>query len=183
MKFNKIDKHALIIGSGILVILVLWYFLFYIGEQSNVGSFQLEIAQTTQELERATNSAVNIGILRDEVSALETELIELQEKILSKDKIIFVVSSLQNKAYINQLEVKDISVNREVLFTPKEEGSFIPLPIHIQLQGEYKKFGKFLEDFSSFSFLIQVGELQITALNQNYPLLDYDLQTYVYVTG
>lgn len=176
-------EKIILAGMSLALIIALWYFLFYASETARIEEINREIAQTEQQMREAKSSANNLGDLQAEVDSLEAELASMQRRILPKTELLQITEELQGKAAQFGLTISTISVDKSKLFGVEEGGSgFLWVPIEIGIEGEFFAFGKFLDTFPNFPFIIMPGEIKMTTDDTLYPKLSIFLVAYAYVS-
>lgn len=175
-------EKMILAGAGLLVLIVVWYMLFYSKQSGKMAMIQSQIAQLTQQLNQAQMSAKNIKELEAEVDSLKVFHESLGQKILPKTKLLYITQEIQRRSSDFRLKVNTITVDKSKLFGEAGNVSpFLWIPIEMDISGEFFSFGKFLDDFENYSFIIRPGEVKIITDNTTYPALSIFLVAYAYV--
>lgn len=181
MKIGFREKMILA-GVGLLLIIVTWYMLFYSKQNNKIIMIQGQIAQLTQQLNQAQLSAKNIKTLESEVDSLKAFHASLEQKILPKAKLLYITQEVQRRGSDFGLKVNSITVDKSKLFGETGNASpFLWVPIEMDINGEFFAFGKFLDNFENYPFIIRPGEVKIITDDTTYPTLSIFLVAYAYV--
>lgn len=176
-------REKLIVASACLVLLIVgWYILVYRTLQNKVVRVQEEIVQIRSDLASAENAKNVISRLQTEIDSLRQLLRSSQEKILRKDRLLYITQEIEAIADRHHMHVQQIILEKEALFSAASGEDFIlPLPIHVYLVGNFFDFGRLLENLRNVPFLIKPKEVKIATDDDMYPDLGIEMVAYVYV--
>ncbi|MFC1557877.1 type 4a pilus biogenesis protein PilO [candidate division KSB1 bacterium] len=177
------QQRYIVYGAGLAVLMLVWYLAFYNSQTRNISEMKAGIEQINRDLTAAKSSAGGMQKINDEIKSIKEEIEKMQEKIPSKDKLLFVSRAIEKRGKQYGLKFQEVVPQKEILFSEnKDSASITKIPINIVMTGEYFALGKFIESLDDFSFLIKAGSVTISADN-NYPELEIYLVLYVYLYG
>ena len=174
-------QRIAIIFGGCLVLIIGWYFLYYLPVNNRISEVNNDIDELKEEIDFIENNIGGLDSLRNEVRLLENELQSERNKLISTNQIEYVSQVLKDKGEEFQLKIEDTEPDLNVLFgEEKSSGAIIKCPVKLFIVGQFFDFGKFLDSFDDFPFLIKSGKLSIETDEGIYPNLYITLTVYVF---
>ncbi len=175
------QQRYIVYGAGLAVFVLIWYLAFYNSQSRKISEMKAGIERINRDLNSAKSSAGGMQKINDEIKLIKKEIEQMQKKIPSKDKLLFVSRAIQKRGKQYGLKFQEVKPQKEILFSAtKGSTSITKIPINIWMSGEYFALGKFIESLDSLSFLVKAGSVTISADN-NYPELEIYLIIYVYL--
>ena len=175
------QQRYILYGAGMVVFVIIWYLAFYNSQSRKISELKADIEQINRNLSAAKNSAGGMQKINDEIKAIKEEIEQMQKRIPSKDKLLFVSSAIEKRGKQYGLKFQEVVPKKEILFSENKGGTSITkIPINISMTGEYFALGKFIDSLESLPFLVKAGSITISADN-NYPELEIYLVIYVYL--
>ena len=177
------QQRFILYSIGLVGLMLLWFFGFYNVQNRKIAEMKLEIAKINDALNRAKSSSEGIKKLQDDIENIKKDIEKTKEKILSKDKLLYISNVIRRKGEQYGLEFQRIIPQKDILFAEQSESSpIIKIPINIWMTGKYFDLGRFIESFDNFPFLLKAGTVKISTDDDNYPEIDIYLVvcTYLY---
>jgi type IV pilus assembly protein PilO len=126
--------------------------------QAAIGEQQARLATMQAEISRAKRTANNLPAFRQDVGALEEQLDRLRAVLPEEQDVADLLRRVQGMATQSRLAIKG--------FTPQvvtRQQLHAEWPIGLELEGTYHDLGAFLERVSKFPRIINVGNIKISA--------------------
>ena len=126
--------------------------------QAGIDQQRAQLAKTTAEITRAQRTASNLPEFRQEVGELEAQLERLRVVLPEEQDVADLLRRVQGMATQSRLAIKG--------FTPQvvtRQQLHAEWPIGLELEGTYHDLGAFLERVSKFPRIINVGNIKISA--------------------
>jgi len=181
MKKLGFRERMMILGGAIIIIIAAWFYMYY-------NPMRLKIAGINRETEDFKNRIQNVESLSKEIKTLNQQIEDLKErneqnqsKILAKQRVDRVGEIIGEKAREFSLDIRSIIPEKEALFSDTTgTGMVSRIPFHLFIWGKFFDFGKFLESFEDFPFLIKAGPVSMSTDDETYPALIIQSMVYVY---
>jgi len=177
----KYKQRIVLLVTGCVILIVGWYFIYYLPMNNKINKIKSEINEINEEINLVAGNIGGLENLRKNVNQLETELEQYEEKIITKNKLVYVSNQLKEKGIECNLRIEKITPKVDVIFgEEKEEGEIVKLPISMNIVGHFFDFRNFLESFDDFPFLIKAGQVSVETDDAIYPDLLITLTVYVF---
>ena len=89
------QQRYIVYGAGLAVFVIIWYLAFYNSQSGKISEMKAGIEQINRNLSAAKSSAGGMQKINDEIKSIKEEIEQMQEKIPSKDKLLFVSSAIE----------------------------------------------------------------------------------------
>ncbi|MEE8131834.1 MAG: type 4a pilus biogenesis protein PilO [Candidatus Paceibacterota bacterium] len=154
MSFKK--KLLLNIGISLGIILILGAALFFLN--SKIKDEVKQIQKVKEKLTLRSQTTEFIALLRRESEQVEPYLDDLDNMIITKDKLVNLSQDLSTIAMQNQVNLK-LSIGKE---TPKTESELGEINITITIDGAFDNLIKFLKDLENSRYFVKLNKLDFT---------------------
>ncbi len=175
---------AAIIG---LILGIVFYFVMnsYVFKpiRQDITTLNESIAGLEREIEKGRAAQRDMPKLEEEIRNLELEMDRLRKILPTRRETDNLLKKLKQLTEIGRFEL--------IRFVPQkfiDRDFYWEWPIQVELRGTYHELGLFFDRLSRFSRIINVGQLDITAMrgkgNEDYTIsARFTQQTFIYKEG
>ncbi|RKY89005.1 hypothetical protein DRQ09_02080, partial [candidate division KSB1 bacterium] len=140
-----------------------------------------EISDYKNKIKNIESYSKQIDLLNRQIEELKKKNESNKSKILTKQKIVLVSDEIGRRAKEFNLDIRDIKPEKTALFSDSSSTGMISrMPFKLFIRGKFFDFGKFLETFDEFPFLIKAGPVSMSTDDDTYPELFIEAIVYVY---
>ncbi len=144
---------ALIVGGG-------WWGLID-DMNAEVAKQEAELQDLQRQLQEGRAAQANLPRFREEVAALELELEKLLRILPARRNTPDLIRRIRLLVERGDFELKSFEPGN-----PADRDFYAEWPIKIELDGNYHNLALFFDRISRFSRIINVGDLEVSALRQ-----------------
>ena len=146
-----------VVAAGALF--MMWYYVIS-PAAVEVEGLQASNAELTTEIESAQVTAARLPQFQEEAEKLEQDLEEKRAKLPDEEETAEIVRQVQQLAEDSNLELKNFTPQSTIRYEFYEDW-----PIRMSIEGSYRNLGLFFQKVAQFERLINVSDIEITALN------------------
>ena len=146
-----------VVAAGALF--MMWYYVIS-PAALEVEGLQASNAELTTEIENAQVTAARLPQFQEEAEKLEQDLEEKRAKLPDEKETAEIVRQVQQLAEDSNLELKNFTPQSTIRYEFYEDW-----PIRMSIEGSYRNLGLFFQKVAQFERLINVSDIEITALN------------------
>ena len=162
------------ISSGILLLVIIWYFVFHqsaAAAYSDIQQSQKSLTSKRNKYRRMESEIINI---RDEWYSLNEEFEIVIRRIPDKSFIDNVSNVLYNMIKNNGLSIinyspSNIAIDKKTIIMPESEDEIIieKIPIDITINGSFLNFGKLLDNMTESRYRLTASNIDIAKNNNS----------------
>ncbi|WP_248627417.1 type 4a pilus biogenesis protein PilO [Natroniella acetigena] len=151
------EKKLLIILMVVSIVAGTYHF-FYAPQWEERAELEAKLEESLQDLELSSFELRQVRLLREEIEQLEG---------LQGEGVKFLEVGERNRVIVD-LDEAALAAGAELLsISPavnREEEEYIQYPINLVLNGDYSNLLDFIKEVSSFDYLVQINNLDISSL-------------------
>lgn len=149
------DRKVLLFGGLFAILLVAWVVIIFVPSQNEIKSLGLRLEELKAK-EQARISPMDVQILTNRVDSLEVRVAQRAEKIYPGEKLLDLGRTMEKLGSQYNLKLLSITPDYESLHLFREENQISDLPVQMNFEGNFRDFGRFLDERSTFPFMIRV---------------------------
>ena len=150
---------AVVAAGAAGALFMMWYYVIS-PAAVEVEGLQASNAELTTEIESAQVTAARLPQFQEEAEKLEQDLEEKRAKLPDEKETAEIVRQVQQLAEDSNLELKNFTPQSTIRYEFYEDW-----PIRMSIEGSYRNLGLFFQKVAQFERLINVSDIEITALN------------------
>lgn len=164
MAGNRLSQRNQLVVLAVLVLGLCgaWYFYMIRPLQAEVAKIKQDVTQLENEILASVVIREKLGEVKAAVQEQEAKLAHLRQVLPEKKETAEIIRQVQDSAVESGLRVTSFAprptVNNEF---------YEDWPIQLALEGNFNSLGLFFEKLSGFTRLINVGGLQMRAVEEN----------------
>ena len=157
LKFNLKNKIAASVGSFLLVIFCLLYFII-IPTITDIKNMSGEIEEQRIDLEKKYIKGQSLKKLSDNLKSIEPKLDLLNQLFINKNRELEFITTLENRAGLNRL-------NQKINLNPPQAADnqdFQKADLQLLLTGKFSRLLKYLQDLESLGYYTNIKSLELS---------------------
>lgn len=167
-KINAKNPYYTII-AGIVVVLVIDFFLLMQFQLSNLRSLNPKLATLSQDLKLARTNIKQMASFQNEIRQLTVKNQEMNSKIKSKEEIPLVLESISRLASKYGVVIDQIipNTNSEEVVMKNNDGQYLAIPVKVEAYSGYHNFGRFLNQLENEEKFFTISDFSIIGNTQD----------------
>jgi len=157
LKLNLKNKIAASVGSFLLVIFCLLYFII-IPTIADIKSMSGEIEEQRIDLEKKYIKGQSLKKLSDNLKSIELKLDLLNQLFINKNRELEFITTLENRASLNRLNQKINLSSPQVA----DNQDFQKADLQLLLTGKFTRLLKYLLDLESLGYYTNIKSLELS---------------------
>jgi len=178
-------KTLLIVVVVLLLTTFAWFFLLYQPKSLKLESLKAETEDMLLKLRSFRVSSEQIATLESQVESLKKEITAKTGKVVPKERLPEIVESIRQQGRRHGLQFEQLIPDYQALIPIQDETAEVTevmkLTLHIQLQGYYKSFGRFVASLQELPYLISVGDVALAYSDELHPKLMITMDAILYL--
>jgi Tfp pilus assembly protein PilO len=158
---TSLRQRVAIYASGVLSMLVLWYFIAYTPALENLTSVRSEVDTAVRQLADYSRTIQQLPEFLTANARLEAVRKELNSSLYAKSEIMDLFHQLTSDAQNHSLQLVQISPPVSELLELNRQASVDNVPLFLNLtldfRGQYVDFGRFIGDLELKPYFRSVG--------------------------
>ncbi|MDP2653800.1 MAG: type 4a pilus biogenesis protein PilO [Candidatus Omnitrophota bacterium] len=167
-KLNEKNPYYVPIG-GLLLILVLDYFLIMQFQLANIRTLNPKVATLSQDLKTARTNITQTDRYKSELKKLSEERQQLNFKIKTKEEVPLIMESLSRIAQKSGVLLDQITPEQasQDVVLKNNDGQYLAIPIRIDARSSYHSLGRFINQLEREEEFFRVASLSIVGNSQD----------------
>ena len=151
-----------VVGVVCLAFVVVFYMYLWSPRSERITSMRNEIANVQLEIQRTRQVAEQLPELETEIAELEGQLAILKNILPEEQESDFLLRRVQSAASDTNLDLRRATFQDPIL-----HDFYAEAPMELDVTGTYHNLARFFDLISKFARIITVGQVSITALQDN----------------
>ncbi len=154
-------NQLVVLAVLILGLCAVWYVYMVRPLQAEVQKYRQEVRQLEAEIQAGEAVRGKLADLKRAVQEQEARLAHLREVLPETKETAEIILQIQETAVKSGLKITSFAPKATV-----NNDFYEDWPIQLTLEGSYNSLGSFFERLSGFTRIINVGELQVKAVEK-----------------
>jgi len=186
MSVHKLNKLALL-GGAVAVGGLVWFFGLYRPLEIKRAKIEAQIRNLMQKLQGATVSEKDLKSLEARRDQLRLEVADIEKRVWPKTLLPRIAEKIEERGRSYGLRFISITPSYEDLLRLGEveadgkKSPLIKLPVQFEMEGDYKSFGRFVDQVAQFPFVFTVGDFRLSRDPESYPRLKISMKGYLFL--
>lgn len=167
-KLTKVQRILICVGVVVLMTAPMVYWV-YMPKHQQINELTAKYESLSAELDKYKLKAKQINKLRQEVREVEAQFEIARQALPETEEIPSLLTNVSHAGQDSGLEF--------ILFKPEQErqvGFYSEIPVSIKVTGRYHDAGKFFEEVSRLSRIVNIKDIRMAAIPRQKTASDAD---------
>lgn len=171
-------RQLFIFGATMFAVFAAWYAWWIRPQQVRLDTAEEQIRAMLRRAEAATVEKTRLDNLRLEIVRLDSSVKQLESRLYERPQLPNILRRIAALGERYGLKFSAIYPKYdELLQEMSSEGTpLMVLPVEIQADGEYVRFGRFVEQLDKQDFLFSIERMDLSLTRDSYPLIRVTMQ-------
>lgn len=162
------DRKVFILSALFLVLVVAWAGILILPSQKEIATLNSRLI-TLQDKERSRISPMDVQILHSRVDSLQVSVNRKMKRIYPGEKLLDLGRTIEQLGTRYGLKLLSIAPDYNSLDLFRRDNQISDLPVQMNFEGRFRDFGRFLDQRTTFPFVLRVNKIE---LDKSEPQLD-----------
>lgn len=177
-------KTLLIAAVALIAVACIWFIFLYHPKTTKLETLKAKTDDLMLKLQSFRVKDEQITTLEKQAEQIKTEIENRTDRVASKEALPNVVKTIKKQGRMHGLKFEQIIPDYQALIPIQEENAEVKevmkVTLHIQVQGYYKSFGRFVETLDELPYLISVGDIGVAYTKELHPKLTITMDAILY---
>ncbi|WP_047866306.1 type IV pilus inner membrane component PilO [Rubrobacter aplysinae] len=163
---DRQQRNLLIIGAGVLVLLLIGYYVFLLGPlRENLSERRDERDAKQEQLAQLESEISRLEGIQSRAPEIERQLLQLSRRVPEQPEIPTLVVQVQEIAEASN--VTQLLVQPEDPEQPEDGGEYTIIPVTMSFEGSYEQLQEFLLRLRNLTRLVTVESVVYEAVDED----------------
>lgn len=175
---SSMKRQIFLFAGALFCLFSAWYAWWIRPQQVELDTAEQQIRGLIRRVEAATAERTRLAQVQQEISTLDAEVKQMESRLFERPQLPEILRQIAGLGGRYGLKFSAIYPKYdELLQAESSQGEpLLVLPVEIQVDGEFVKFGQFIELLDRQQFLFSVQRLDMSITRDSYPYVRVTVQ-------
>jgi Tfp pilus assembly protein PilO len=184
---EHLKKNLTVAMAIFLILTIAWFALIYKPKRSEVVKLAKKIKELSFQVEGLLAQDRQITDIEAEIDSIRRTTTNLEMRIYQKERFPEMAQLIEERGRQYGLNFSTIAPDYDALLRLDAEkrdelGPLVILPVAFAVQGEFLRFGRFIESLDRLPFLFSISQVHIEATAESYPEIVANMDGVLFLT-
>ncbi len=154
-KLPRAARMGILVGIAV-VLCASYYSLVYTSGHAEVQRLRARELELQRKLSEVRSVASNIDAFADEISHLETKLMEVLRQLPNKKQLEVLLTDISNLGKTAGIEIKEFSRKPEI-----SHGFYAEVPIDLEIEGQFHDVARFFDMLAALPRIVNMNAINV----------------------